>query len=184
MKTGGVLLQQKTKSNLSITIRNLTSSDITHQYCSWLNDKETNQYLESRFTEWNMQSLLDYYHEKNKSELMLAIIEDDTGAHIGNVKVSGIDKNHHRAEIGIIIGDKNARGKGIATTAIGIVADYCFDSLNLHKLTAGAYADNLASINAFISNGFIVEGQRKEHVLTPSGWSDVVLLGKIKTQKQ
>ncbi|MGY3864863.1 GNAT family N-acetyltransferase [Aeromonas bivalvium] len=183
MKTGGVLLQQKTKKNINITIRNLTISDITHQYCNWLNDKETNKYLESRFTEWNMQSLLDYYHQKNKSELMLAIIEDDTGTHVGNVKVSAIDKNHHRAEIGIIIGDKNLWGKGIATTAIGIVAEYCFDVLDIHKLTAGAYAENLASINAFISNGFIVEGQRKEHVLTPSGWSDVVLLGKIKSQE-
>ena len=184
MKKGDILLQKKTKKDLSITIRNLTTLDITHQYCSWLNDKEINQYLESRFTEWSMHILLDYYHQKNKSELMLAIIDDDTGTHIGNIKVSEIDKNHHRAEIGIIIGDKNFWGKGIATTAIGIVADYCFGSLNLHKLTAGAYADNLASINAFISNGFIIEGQRKEHVLTPSGWSDVVLLGKIKTQKQ
>lgn len=183
MKAGEVLLQGKTKSNLNITIRNLTSSDITLQYCNWLNDKETNQYLESRFSEWDMQSLLDYYHEKRKSELMLAIIDDDTGTHIGNIKVSGIDKNHHRAEIGIIIGDKSSWGKGIATAAIGIVADYCFNALNLHKLTAGAYAENLASINAFISNEFIVEGQRKEHVLTSSGWSDVVLLGKIKSQE-
>ena len=77
----------------------------------------------------------------------------------------------------------NISGEGIATTAIGIVADYCFDTLNIHKLTAGAYADNLASINAFINNGFIIEGQRKEHVLTPSGWSDVVLLGKLKFKK-
>ncbi|QFI54235.1 GNAT family N-acetyltransferase [Aeromonas simiae] len=183
MNVGDVLLQGKTKSNLIITIRTLTNSDITPQYCNWLNDKETNQYLESRFTEWNIQSLLDYFYEKNKSELMLAIIDNDTGIHIGNIKVSEIDKHHHRAEIGIIIGDKNSWGKGIATTAIGIVADYCFNTLNLHKLTAGAYAENLASINAFINNGFIVEGKRKEHVLTPSGWSDVVLLGKTKPQE-
>ncbi|WP_244077462.1 hypothetical protein, partial [Aeromonas caviae] len=44
-------------------------------------------------------------------------------------------------------------------------------------------AVNPVLVNRY-SNGFIVEGQRKEHVLTPSGWSDVVLLGKIKTQKQ
>ena len=61
MKAGHVLLQRETNNNLSITIRNLTSSDITLQYCNWLNDKETNQYLESRFTEWDMQSLLNYY---------------------------------------------------------------------------------------------------------------------------
>ncbi len=134
--------------------------------CNWLNDKETNQYLESRFTEWDMQSLLDYYHEKNKSELMLAIIDDDTGTHIGNIKASEIDKNHHRAEMGIIIGDKDFWGKGIATTAIGIVTDYCFDSLNLHKLTAGEYADNLASINAFITNFFIVERQKRTRLDT------------------
>lgn len=183
MKVSDVFLQRKTNKNLSITIRTLTSSDITPQYCSWLNDKETNQYLESRFIDWNMKFLLDYFHEKNESELMLAIVDDDTGAHIGNMKISCIDNNHHRAEVGIIIGDKRFWGKGIATTAIGIVADYCFNTLNFHKLTAGAYAENLASINAFMNNGFIIEGKRKEHVLTPSGWSDVVLLGKIKSQQ-
>lgn len=78
MKKGDILLQKKTKKDLSITIRNLTTLDITHQYCSWLNDKEINQYLESRFTEWSMHILLDYYHQKNKSELMLAIIDDPT----------------------------------------------------------------------------------------------------------
>lgn len=183
MRASDVFLQRKTKNNLGITIRNLTSSDITPQYCSWLNDKETNKYLESRFTEWNMKSLLEYFHEKNKSEFMLAIIDDNTGTHIGNVKISNTDKNHHRAEIGIIIGDKRFWGKGVATTAIGIVTEYCFNTLKLHKLTAGAYAENLASINAFIKNEFIIEGQRKEHILTPSGWADVILLGKIKPQK-
>ena len=65
MNTDSIILKKILNGQKSsITIRNLTVSDVTETYCNWLNDKDINKYLESRFTEWNMQSLLDYYHQK------------------------------------------------------------------------------------------------------------------------
>ncbi len=180
MNTDKVILKKKLDGQeSSITIRNLIISDITETYCDWLNDIEVNHYLESRFTKWDIDSLLMYYHNKNDSELFLAIIDDNSGTHIGNIKISSVDKHHHRADIGIIIGDKRFWGKGIATGAIELVTNYCFSTLQLHKVTAGAYVENIGSIKAFLNNGFVIEGERKEHLLTSSGWTTAILLGKV-----
>lgn len=180
MSTDEVILKKNLDGQKSsITIRKLTISDITETYCDWLNDIEVNDYLESRFTKWDTDSLLEYFHDKNGVELMFAIIDDNSGTHIGNIKISSIDKHHHRADIGIIIGDKRFWGKRIATEAIELVTDYCFSKLKLHKVTAGAYVENIGSIKAFLNNGFVIEGERKEHFLTESGWTTAILLGKV-----
>lgn len=173
------LTHRNSKTKLSIAIRNLTITDINSTYCNWLNDNEVNKYLESRFINWNISSLKEYFHEKNKTELILAIVDCENNTHIGNIKVSTIDNSHSRAELGIIIGDRNYWGKGVATIAIQMVTDYCFTTLGLHKVTAGAYTENIASIKAFLNNGFVIEGERKEHFLTSSGWTSAILLGKI-----
>lgn len=36
------------KDEVTIAIRRLTISDINEKYCSWMNDKDVNRYLESR----------------------------------------------------------------------------------------------------------------------------------------
>ena len=48
-------------------------------------------------------------------------------------------------EIGIMIGEKDCWGNGFATECIELVANYAFDVLNLHKLTAGCYANHAGS---------------------------------------
>ncbi|WP_429053247.1 hypothetical protein [Aeromonas rivipollensis] len=92
MNTDKVILKKKLDGQeSSITIRNMIISDITETYCDWLNDIEVNNYLESRFTKWDLNSLLKYYHDKNGIELLLAIIDDNSGAHVGNIKISSLD---------------------------------------------------------------------------------------------
>lgn len=171
--------ETNSRSAVAIGIRKLTQHDINSTYCAWLNDPDTNRYLESRFINWNIEMLENYFHEKEKSEIMLAIIDKNTEIHIGNIKISSIDLIHKRAELGILIGNKDYWGKGVATEAIKLVTNYCFSTLKLHKVTAGAYAENKASIKAFLNNDFIIEGERHEHFISQSKWTSAILLGKI-----
>jgi [ribosomal protein S5]-alanine N-acetyltransferase len=166
-------------NKMSIGIRKLMLSDINNSYCSWLNDPETNRYLESRFINWDVEKLVKFYNSIDDKDLFLAIIDIEKDLHIGNIKISSLDAIHNRAELGLMIGDKRYWGKGIATEAIRLVTDYCFSTLCLNKVTAGAYAENKASINAFLKNGFLIEGERREHYLTETGWTSAILLGKI-----
>lgn len=162
-----------------INIRHMEEIDLTDAYCSWLNDPAINKYLESRYQTWTINTLKEYFHKTKNSEILLAILDKETGNHIGNIKIGGLDKKYQRAELGLLIGDKNFWGKGYASEAIKLTSEYCFSKLHLHKITAGAYAENKASIQAFLKNDFVIEGERKEHYLINGYWTSLILLGKI-----
>jgi RimJ/RimL family protein N-acetyltransferase len=157
-------------------------SDANRNYCTWMNNPEVNRYLESRFEKWSVKKLKDYVNKmKRKSDcVFLAVIAKGENRHIGNIKIGPIDSTHKFADVGIMIGEKSFWGKGIAAEVISLVVDYAFNKLGLHKLTAGAYSNNIASIKAFKKAGFSAEGVRKKHYLCNGDYVDGVLLGIVR----
>lgn len=167
----------------NIQLRKIMLEDANEKYLRWMRDEQVNQFLESRFQSWSIKKIANYIEKISQSpdSIMLAIIAKKTGEHIGNIKIGPISQAHKFAELGIIIGAKNYWGKGLATETIKKVTEYCFKSLGLHKVTAGAYINNLGSISAFKKSGFKIEGIRKKQFLYKNRFVDAVLLGKVKS---
>lgn len=165
-----------------IYLREVRLTDVNENYCRWMNDPEVTRYLESRFSTNSMDSLRDNVANKlkDRNNIFLAIIRNDTDEHIGNIKLGPIDWMHGLADVGVLIGDKASWGKGYATEAIGLVVRLAFQRMNLHKLTAGYYSNNKASGKAFNNNGFVVEGVRRKHRFCEGIYVDTILLGLIK----
>ena len=166
----------------NICLREIQISDAKKNYYNWMRDPEVNQYLESRFEKWSVRRLKNYVKEIkiNRDNFFWAIMLKETGRHIGNIKLGPINRKHGFADLGIIIGEKPYWGKGFATEAITLVADYAFKKLKLNKLTAGAYANNIGSVKAFKNAGFLIEGIQKSQYLYNKKYVDGVLLGCIK----
>jgi len=164
---------------MNISIKELTAQDVSPDYCAWLNDAEINRFLETRHSTHTPESALAFVKAMQESgdNILFGIFAG--GRHIGNIKIGGIDKRYKNADIGLMIGDKAFWGKGIATKAIGLAAEYAFENLKLHKVWAGAYAENKGSIKAFLNNGFSLNGTKKEHVLLDGKYQDCVILEKI-----
>ncbi len=165
-----------------IILRELALTEINTNYLRWMNDKEVNRYLESRFKKWTIKDLLAYVKniKKNTNCIFFAILLKEKQKHIGNIKIGPINEIHKFAEIGILIGEKSERGKGIASQAIKLVIDYAFHVLKLHKLTAGVYANNIASIKSFQKCGFEIEGIRKKHYrINKNKFTDGIILGLL-----
>lgn len=164
-----------------IYLRTITISDVNKNYLQWMNDKEIVKYLESRFTNYSMEDLIDYVIKttSNSDILFLAIISKEENKHIGNIKLGPINRMHLFANMGIIIGEKNYWGKGYATEAIKIVVDYAFNKLNLHKITAGVYVENTRSKKVFLKAGFKKEGILKKHYFYNGKYIDAIILGVI-----
>ena len=166
----------------TIYLRRLTESDVSKRYVQWLNDPETNRYMEYRFAVWTMEKLINYMRQRqNKTEYFFAICMLDNNLHIGNIKLGSINWDHLSADIGLMIGDKTRRGIGLGTEAIRLVTDFAFTKIKLQKLLAGAYIDNVASIKAFEKCGFSREGRLKEHSYSDGKRIDVILLGYTAT---
>lgn len=169
-----------------IILRKLKVSDTDEKYLSWINDLEVNRFLESRFEKWNIEKLKNYVKKinENSNYIFSAIILKDKNRHIGNIKIGPVNKHHKFADIGVIIGEKSAWGKGYATEAIQILSDYAFSNLGLHKLTAGCYGNNLGSVKAFIKAGFTMEARLLSHYLCGEHYVERICLGKINPSEQ
>lgn len=164
-----------------IFLKKLDYLDITDAYICWMNDAEVNKFMETRFfphSRKDIENFIDNISNSNDS-LIFGIFDKSTSKHIGNIKLGLINWVHRKANVSLFIGDKDYWGKGYASEAIKSINNYAFDILNLHKLEAGAYVDNIASIKAFEKNGFHIEGQKKQDCFIDNYWSDVILLGKI-----
>lgn len=168
-----------------IYLREIKVEDVNQNYCGWMNDPDVNKYLESRFAAHSIVSLKKYVKNiiSDRLNVFFAIILKTENKHIGNIKLGPINNVHNVADIGIIIGEKDCWGKGYATEAINLVVNYAFTRLNLHKITAGCYATNKGSLNAFLKAGFSQEGVRKQHCFSDGKYVDDIVLGIIKSEK-
>ncbi|MCL9683573.1 GNAT family N-acetyltransferase [Legionella maioricensis] len=174
-------MRASTWSNELIQLFVLTENDVAPSYIDWLNDPEVNRYLESRFEIHSLESTRQFVKNcmANDNTLLLGIrfplLENK---HIGNIKLE-INQRHGLGEVGIMIGEKKAHGKGVATQAISLLAQIARDELKLRKLTAGCYESNKASERAFIKAGFVIEGKRPEHFLINGQPEDLTLMGMM-----
>ena len=165
----------------NIYLRKLQSSDVDANYCRWMNDSESTRFLSSGIFPNSIESLKKYVTEKSsdKNTVFSAIVLYQHNRHIGNIKLGPIDWIHKRGDIGIYIGEKKERGKGLATEAISLMAKYAFYNLNLHKLTAGCTELNVGSLKSFQKNGFEIEGIRKKHFYYKGKYINTMVLGLI-----
>lgn len=164
-----------------IFLREVRREDVNDNYYKWMNDNEITRYTESRFYPYSMEQLESYVIslDGKREAVFLAIIEKENLLHIGNIKLGNIDWIHRRADIGVIIGDKDSWGKGYASEAINLLSNYAFNKLNLHKVWAGCYVNNQSSVKAFKNAGFLEEGKQREHCYYDGAYIDVVFMGKI-----
>ncbi len=160
-------------------LRNLGHEDVTERYLSWLQDDEVTRYLEVRFLTHTIDAIRSFVCDANDSShsLLFGVFMSDGCGHIGNIKLGPIDRNHGRADISLMLGERSAWGKGYATEAISAVASYGFEKLNLKKIGAGCYSNNLGSLKAFLKAGFTHEATIKDHWETAHGRQDQLLLG-------
>jgi [ribosomal protein S5]-alanine N-acetyltransferase len=147
--------------------REVKVSDIEDGYYSWMNDRTVVQFLESRHKPVSKENLRDYILERNgdTNGLFLAIVDKEKNKHIGNIKLGPINSIHRYGDIGIILGEKKYWGKGLATEAIETITNFGFKNLDLNKITAGCYENNVGSLKAFQKAGFEIEYVQKKQYL-------------------
>lgn len=168
----------------SIYLREVRETDVNERYYGWMNDQNITQYLETRFYPNSLAKISEFVKSKDgdPNNIFLAIVDKAKDHHIGNIKLGPINWIHRTAEIGILLGEKNEWGKGIASETLNLISAYAFKKLNLRKLTAGCYGNNKASEKAFIKAGFTIEGVRKSHFFYDGTYVDYVLLGLFNNQ--
>jgi len=161
-----------------LILRSLEESDANARYVAWMNDPDVVRFLEARLSQHDAVSLRTFIETNNErlDSLLLGIFLE-AGQHIGNIKLGPIDTYHQHAAVGILIGEREWWGHGIASESIVGLTTYAFDVMGLERLYAGCYAANEGSRRAFLRAGWFEEGRGKDHWRTDAGREDDLRLG-------
>jgi RimJ/RimL family protein N-acetyltransferase len=98
---------------------------------------------------------------------------------VGNVWLWDIDRRHGKAELRVVIGRQEARGKGLGVEAIDQLCRHAFERLGLHRVYAYVLAINPAARRAFERAGFVLEGTLRDDRRAGDGYVDGYLLARV-----
>ena len=142
-----------------LILKPLNMHFLSQEYVNWMNDEKVNRHLESGGN-YTLEKLTTYLKEvEDYPKYFWAINFKETDQHLGNIKIDPIDLNHLCGEYGIMIGDRNVWGKGIAKEASKTVIDFCFNTLNLNQINLGVKKNNLKAISLYKKLGFKIISQ-------------------------
>ncbi len=93
---------------------------------------------------------------------MMICLNESTKEPIGAIDLYDVDFKNKNASVGILIGEKQNRGKGFAKDALKLIIEYASNHLALYNLVCSIQAVNEESIHLFETAGFEYVGRRKE----------------------
>jgi len=101
---------------------------------------------------------------------------------IGTTALERIDPRNRTAEFGIMIGARDAWGRGYGTETTRLMLDYAFTALGLHSVMLRVHEYNAAGAAAYHKAGFREFGRRREaHWMGGRFW-DVIYMECLASQ--
>lgn len=137
--------------------------ELAEQLRIWRNQSENLQWMDFQ-QQINQEEQRNWFlHLDWKKNQYFGIFEQQL---IGFIHLKNIDEVNREAEAGILIGNSEAIGTGIALKASVLLLDYAFEVLQLKKVTAKTAGQNdvARSYNAFL--GFQIEKEENDFVFT------------------
>lgn len=141
----------------------------------WLNDPENHQYLQ-RFRPVNLaeeRRWLEGLHDKAEDHVFGIVLREGERL-IGSCGLHGTALPNRKGQLGIVIGEKDAQGKGYGAEAIRLLLDYGFGTLGLHRVGLDVYSNNARGIRCYEKVGFRREGVRREARWWAGRWWDIL----------
>lgn len=162
-------------------LRTLSVEDVDGNYQRWLNDQEVVQHnSHGRFPQ-TPDTLRSYVTSSSltTNQLILAVIDKETGLHIGNISLQQINWVDRNAEIAFLLGEKEFWGKGVMFEAGQKLIAHAFQTLNLHRIHCGTSSENKGMQQLAIKLGMTQEGVRKEAIFNNGKYIDILEFGLL-----
>jgi len=147
----------------------------------WFNDREVTYYLgrEQPLTMAEEERWFAEYRAKVDEEIYAIEVN---GNHVGNVGLHAIDRANRKANLGIVIGEKDYWSKGLGTDAMQTVLRYAFEQLRLHKVNLDVIEYNERAIHVYERCGFVKEGIRREELWKRGRFVNLVRMSILETE--
>ena len=155
-----------------------------NRYYSWLRDYDTIRLIGRReyLLSIDAEEAREYIRSMNRSpnDCFLKIFYDRS--FIGTLKIGHINWENRIADMGIMIGSHEFRGKGASVQAMRAGMSYAFDKLGMRRLTGGCASENVPMQKCFERCGFTREGCSRQSLFLEGKWQDHYQYGILKEE--
>lgn len=136
-----------------IYLRRLSDSDASRTYLSWFEQVEINNYIKK--SPRSTADLISFIQASNfQNGCYLFGIFTHSDVHIGNIKFDPISYMENTVALGIMIGDRTFRGKGVAFEAMELAFRFLSDETGIKTVILGVNKDNIRAIYLYEKFGF------------------------------
>jgi diamine N-acetyltransferase len=159
-----------------ILLRPCEPSDLEVMYqwennqSNWLLSDTIKPFSKYTLEEFLKQDQSDIYAAKQQRFIIQLKNPDKT---IGLIDLYNFDPHHHRAGVGVLIGDLQERKKNYASDALQLLHQYSFGILNLNQLFCYIQVSNAASIRLFEKAGYKKTGTLKKWLMNNGKYENV-----------
>lgn len=161
---------------------------VRDRHVEWLNDPDVVRYSEQRHKQHTEASQHKYLNElPGGSHIWLIRLGEESlgdvcpGTHIGTI-TAYIDEPNRLANMGIMIGEKEAWGQGYGLEAWTAVMDWLFTKAGIRKIEAGMMVENFPMKSICSRADMVYDGYRREHFLLDGRPVDLVYYGLTDVQ--
>lgn len=169
-----------------ITLRAIDVADI-ETLNRWANAPEIWEMLGGWHFPYSILNTEQWVKSINNNDQKNQVFAIETKEHglIGTANLVNIDWKNRNAFHGMMLGDKETRGKGYAQDTVMAIMRFAFDELGLQRLDGDMISSNKLSINFYTKRcGWEIEGVKKDWFYRKGKFFDKVIVGITKQKYQ
>lgn len=107
--------------------------------------------------------------------LDLAVVDRDTGCCVGEAVLNEWDSENRSCNFRIALAAAG-RDRGLGTETVRLIVGHGFERLGLHRISLGVFSFNPRARRAYEKAGFVVEGVRRDALLSDDAWVDDIVM--------
>jgi [ribosomal protein S5]-alanine N-acetyltransferase len=139
-------------------VRTLQPEDVTERYLAWFSDPEVARFIAAAKQRQTLETLRSFIAGQlaNPASAFLGIfVGPHPRLHIGNIKFEPIDEVTASATVGVLIGEKTWRGKGVFAEVFAATAGLIHRERGARHFWLGVDDANQAALASYRKAGFV-----------------------------
>jgi RimJ/RimL family protein N-acetyltransferase len=145
-------------------VRTVTVDDASDRWGGWMADPEASQLLNAPPRVLTKSEIAAYIASfDQRTHLLLGIFEKASEKHLGFLRID-IDPALGRFLVSMLIGEPDARHKGVTNDITVPFRDYFYETLGLKTMLATALGHNQPIIHYLLKSGWNLDKKIEQHV--------------------
>ncbi|MGE5595716.1 MAG: GNAT family N-acetyltransferase [Hyphomicrobiales bacterium] len=148
-------------------------------YYRWINDPEVTEYLSVRYPMTHAQEREFAAGVTTYDHAVFTVVTREDGRPIGNADLRQASPENRSAILGIMIGEREYRGRGYGTDTTRTICRFGFEMMNLHRIELGVFAENHRARHVYEGIGFREEAVLRQAYFRFGRYIDQVVMGLL-----